>query len=120
MGTTALLGVESEPFPASFLAFTTNVYEVPFVNPVTFLLKVRDESTIILTPPGVTVISYPVMALPPSSDGADQLRSTLASPTSPATSVGTPGTVIWDLGVAGEDGRESALLPTEFTAFTVN
>ena len=25
-----------------------------------------------------------------------------------------------DLGVAGEDGRESALLPTEFTAFTVN
>ena len=37
-GTTAAEALEADPVPAAFVAVTVNVYEVPFVRPVTVQL----------------------------------------------------------------------------------
>jgi hypothetical protein len=39
-GTTEVEAVDAEPAPALFMAVTVNVYEVPFVRPVTMQLVV--------------------------------------------------------------------------------
>ena len=48
-GTTAPDAVDAEPVPAAFVAVTVNVYEVPFVRPVTVQLVVVDVH---VDPPG--------------------------------------------------------------------
>jgi hypothetical protein len=51
-GVTAALGAEGGPSPATFVAKTVNVYEVPFVSPVT----VHEVVAVVqLAPPGDAV-----------------------------------------------------------------
>ena len=51
-GVAGSLGVEDTLEPLAFLAVTVNVYDVPFVNPVT--TKGEDES-VVKNPPGLDV-----------------------------------------------------------------
>lgn len=47
-GVTADDGAESYPVPAMFAAATTNVYELPLVNPeITFVVPVPRNATVV-------------------------------------------------------------------------
>lgn len=61
-GVTELDGADSGPLPMAFVACTVNVYEVPFVNPVTTMGDVGPVAVIL---PGVLVTVYPVIGEPP-------------------------------------------------------
>ncbi|MFZ6002480.1 MAG: hypothetical protein ACOYXM_00970 [Actinomycetota bacterium] len=70
--------------------------------------------------PTYAVTQYPVIAEPPSEVGA--VHDRLACPLPPedaVTLVGTAGTVA-GAGVTGFDAIEKSLLPTAFTARTLN
>ncbi len=88
-GVTAAEESESWPVPMALVALTVKVYAVPLVRPDTsqvsaVVVQVRCS--------GALVTVYPVMALPPSDEGAD--HETVARPSPPAavTDVGLPGT----------------------------
>jgi hypothetical protein len=53
-GITALDGADAAPAPTLFVATTLNVYDVPFVNPVT-VAEVTDPATVDDAPPGAAV-----------------------------------------------------------------
>ena len=53
-GTTALEAAEAGPVPTAFVAVTVNVYEVPFVSPVTVAESV-EPPTLAVAPPGLAV-----------------------------------------------------------------
>jgi len=68
-------------------------------------------------PPGEAVTVYEVTESPPAFTGAIQLTRAEALPRVTDTLVGGSGTVV---GVTAFDADDSALLPTEFVACTVN
>ena len=109
---------ESEELPTAFVAFTLNVRAVPFVRPVSVV--VRTLPTVTAVPAdspiyGVTV--YPVTAEPPSENGAVQETVADALAATAETPVGAPGTVA---GVTDSEVEESRELPAAFIAITVN
>ena len=83
------------------------------VNPVTIPLVVVVVAVI---PPGVDVIVYLVIAVPPLLAGAVKLTVTCALPATVVTFVGGFGTV---LGMTEEDELEGVLLPLVLVAITV-
>ena len=113
-GTTAPDAVDAEPVPAAFVAVTVNVYEVPFVRPVTVQLVV---AVVQVSDPGEDVTVYPVIALPPLLEGAVQETATWVDPNTPDTPVGAPGTVA---GTTADDAEDAAPAPALFVAATVN
>jgi len=113
-GTTAPEGADAEPVPALFVAETVNVYEVPFVSPLTVQLVV---TVVQMKDPGVEVTVYPVIALPPVDAGAIQDTTACAFPDTADTDLGTPGVVA---GTTTLDASDASPPPREFVATTVN
>lgn len=76
-GTTALLGALAAPAPTSLTPCTVNVYDVPFVNPVT----VHDNGPVVhvqVRPPGDAVTRYDVIGRVPADPLA--VHVTVADP----------------------------------------
>jgi hypothetical protein len=97
------------------IAATVNVYDVPFVNPVTVHdVAVAGEGS--HDPLGVPDTVYPVIAEPPS---ADATHDTVASPLPAVTdgAAGADGTV---RGVTELDEADGDPEPRAFAAVTVN
>jgi len=92
-GTTALDAVDDALVPSAFVAVTVNVYEVPFVRPVT-VADVAVAPAVAVRPPGLDATVYPVMALPPSYPGAVHDTSACVSPATAVTPVGGSGSFI--------------------------
>ena len=94
------------------------VYADPLVRPVTVSVVAVDEKLIGVwaTPPMDGVTRYPVMAAPPSSDGADQLSATSPFSDRPVTPDGAVGTVA---GVMPTDAIDAGLAPALLMAVTV-
>jgi hypothetical protein len=112
--TTALETADGGPVPSVFVAVTVNVYEVPFVNPVT-VSGLADPNAI--SPPGDAVTVYVLIARPPSEDGGLKLTVACPFPGAAVTSRGAPGAPV---GVTAADGADAGPVPTAFTAATVN
>src|SRR5437763_17050138 len=91
LGNTALV-MAARLAPRAFKARTANVYVVPLVKPGTTVLKV-DAPTEMLAGPGLATMLYPVMALPPSLPGTDQLTVAEPFPGEALAPTGVPGTV---------------------------
>ena len=113
-GVTAPEALDATPVPAALVAVTVNVYEVPFVRPVT----VHVVAVVVqVNEPGDEVTVYPVIVLPPLLEGAVQETTTCVLPNTPDTPVGAPGTVAGMIAVEAED---AAPVPAAFVAVTVN
>jgi hypothetical protein len=111
-------GAEAEEFKevlTEFIAFTLNVYDNPFVRPVSVAVRTLPTVTGL---PEDGVIVYPVIAEPPSDAGAVQETVADALPATAETPVGAPGAVM--LGVTEAEAEEDKELPTMFVATTVN
>ena len=105
---------EATELPMAFFAITVNVIAVPLVNPL--IVAVKTLPTFSAVPmDGVTV--YPVIAEPPSEDGAVHDTVAKVFPATAKMSVGASATVAGVIGAEGEEGKE---LSTEFIACTVN
>ena len=104
--------------PAPLMAITVKVYSVPLVSPVTVSVVAVDEKLIGVwaTPPMDGVTRYPVMAAPPSSDGAVQLSATSPFSDRPVTPDGAVGVVA---GVNADERAEAGLSPALLMATTV-
>jgi hypothetical protein len=98
--------------PLVFVAVAVNVYEVPFVNPVT-TIGLEDPVAVIL--PGLEVIVYPVIDEPPVPL-AENATDTCALPGVTELIVGACGTVV---AVTEDDALEAADVPTGPVAVTV-
>ena len=68
-GVTGFDGAESGPLPAELVAYTTNVYVVPLVRPVSVVLVVF-PFTVRCAPPGAATTVYEEIAAPPLELGA--------------------------------------------------
>jgi hypothetical protein len=68
-----------------------------------------------VAPPGIAVTVYPVIGEPPVLTGADQLTVTWASPATPDTADGAPGTV---RGVTEPDAADWGESPAALVATT--
>jgi hypothetical protein len=118
-GVTGVDGSEAVLVPTLFLAFTVNVYGVPFFNPVTVHVKGNVPVVLVavqVLPVGFDVTLYEMIGAPPSV-GAVQL--TLAAPF-PATADGAAGATGTVAGVTETDAVDVVLVPTAFPALTVN
>lgn len=73
-GVTAAEAAEATLSPAMLVAFTVNVYAVPFVRLVT--VQVVPVLAVQVRPPGEAVAVYVVIAEPPLDTGAVQLTLT--------------------------------------------
>lgn len=113
-GITADEAVEVAPLPAMFVAVTANVYDVPLVSPV--IAQVSVPAVVHVSPSGVAIAVYPVIADPPFEDGAVQVTVTWVFPATPVGVPGWPGTV---RGVTDELAADAAPAPTAFVARTV-
>jgi hypothetical protein len=111
-GTTVLLTAAVES-PAAFVAFTLNVYDVPFVSPEHAAVK---PVTTHEPPPGVDVTEYDVIGEPPSDTGADHVMEAEVFPRTAVTDVGAVLTVN---GVTNGEAVDAALEPTALEAVTV-
>ena len=92
-GTAAFDGCDGSDVPVALVAVTVNVYDTPFVNPLT----VHDNGPVVqvhCAPPGDAVTVYPVIVEPPVHAGADHDTVAWLSPGTPDAPVGEPGTVI--------------------------
>jgi hypothetical protein len=114
-GITALEGDDAGPEPTEFVATTVNVYEVPFVKPVT-VAEVTVPVAMPVRPPGEEVTVYELMVEPPLEPGAFQLTAAWPLPGVAETPVGARG---GPSGVTLLDGDESGLVPTALVAVTV-
>ena len=79
-----------------FFAVTVNVYAVPFIKPVIVCVvgvagKVRGDCA---ADPMYGVITYAVIAAPPSDDGGAQDTVTWALPGAVVPMLGAPGVVV--------------------------
>ena len=83
---TALVALEA-PVPAELIPLTTNVYEDPFVRPVTVIGDVE----FVAETPVFDVAIYEVNVLLPVHDGAEKATATLALPLVTAVIAGAPG-----------------------------
>jgi hypothetical protein len=112
-GVTEFDALDDAPVPATFVAATVKVYEVP----LTRLLTEHDVPDVVhVRVPGLEVTVYDVIAAPPLLAGA--VHETVAEPL-PAvavTPVGAPGTV---LGVTALDAADAGPCPDPFVARTV-
>src|SRR4051794_26632206 len=100
-GVTAFEGLDAAPVPAALVAFTVNVYETPFVRPVT-TCEVPVLPALLSTPPtGLDVTAYPVIGEPPLLAGAAKVTVACALPAVALTVAGAPGT---PAGVTAFDG----------------
>jgi hypothetical protein len=114
-GTTAAEADEAAPVPDAFVAVTVNVYEVPFVRPVT----VHDVVAVVhVNEPGEDVTVYELIEAPPLLTGEvhDTTDEAFAFEV-PDTEVGAPGTVD---GVTAADTAEATPVPLAFVAVTLN
>ena len=84
------------------------------VRPVTVIGL---TAPVAVTPPGLEVTVYPVIALPPL-DGAVKLTTAWLFPATAVTAVGAPGTVVV-LGVILFEAADSGPLPFALDAATV-
>ncbi len=110
LGVTLFDAAEVLPLPAAFVAKTSNVYAVPFVNPLTVIgLSVPDA----VIPPGLDVTVYPVIVAPPLLSGTLKITSACSFPIVAETSVGAPGMV---LGVTLFEEVEGSLFPFALVA----
>ena len=112
IGTCAPATLLSGLFPAAFTALTRNSYDSPLVSPVT-VMALADVGAWANVDHVADVVSRystntSVIAAPPLSAGALQVRATLESPRTPARAVGAVGTVI---GITGLDGVDQAPRP---------
>jgi hypothetical protein len=112
-GITATEGTEATDGPTTFVATTVKVYDVPFVNPVTFMGEVAPVAVKL---PGLDVTVYIVIALPPSLAGATNATLAEVFPAVATTPVGAPGTVA---GVTADEAADATELPTAVVAITV-
>jgi hypothetical protein len=111
-------GAEASEWPAAFVAKTVNVYEVPFVSPVTRIVPETAWDKVPMMPPVSEVAVYSVIAEPPLETGWVKLTVAVVDPVAVAAPmVGAPGTVT---GVTGADGADTAEVPPAFVAVTVN
>ena len=113
-GITEFDGLDGDPVPTPFVAVTVNVYEVPFVRPVTVHVSMLVVHVLL---PGALVTAYPVIALPPSEVGANQDTGADALAGVAVTLVGAPGNVA---GVTEFDGLDGEPVPSPLVAVTVN
>jgi len=115
-GTALLDESEATPVPAAFVAVTVNVYEVPFLRPVT--VQLRAPFVVHVFELGEDVTVYPVTDAPPLSAGAvqDTTEETFAVDVAD-TAVGAPGAVA---GTAAADAVEAVEVPDAFVAVTLN
>ena len=112
IGTSGPATLLSGLFPAAFTALTRNSYDAPLVSPLT-LIALADVGAWANVDHVADVVSRystktSVIAAPPLSVGAVQVRATLESPRIPARAVGAVGTVI---GITGLDGVDQAPRP---------
>jgi hypothetical protein len=84
-------GLDGAPFPAEFVATTVKVYVLDGAS--AGIEQLVDELEQV-SPPGLAVAVYPVIAAPPVDDGADHLTVAAVSAADAATPDGGPGTVI--------------------------
>jgi hypothetical protein len=70
------------------VAVTVKVYAVPFVKPLTVI---GEEAPVPVTPPGLEVTVYPVIALDPTYVGAVKVIDACALPPVAVPIVGAPG-----------------------------
>jgi hypothetical protein len=89
-GVTLLLAALAGPVPNAFVAVTVNVYEVPFVRPLTVM---GEAEPVPVTPPGLDVTVYPVIGRFPSLAGAVKVTEAEAKLAVAVPMVGAPGTV---------------------------
>jgi hypothetical protein len=83
-----LLAALAGLFPNALVATTVNVYAVPFVNPLTVI---GEEVSVAVTPPGLDVTVYPVIAPPPTLSGAVKATDAEALPPVAVPIVGASG-----------------------------
>ena len=114
-GTAAADERDATEEPDAFEATTVNVYDVPFVRPITVQLVMAVTQ---VSEPGDEVTVYVVIAAPPSVNGADhEIETDPSSAESTETSRGATGTVD---GIAAADSSEAEPVPRAFVAVTVN
>jgi hypothetical protein len=66
VGVTLLLAALAALVPTALVAVTVNVYAVPVVSPETVI---GEEPPVPVSPPGLEVAVYPVIAVPPLNPG---------------------------------------------------
>jgi len=113
-GTDESDAAELDDVPDPLLAVVVNVYDVPFVRPVT-THDVAGTVTVHVPPPGDAVTVYDVGA--PPEPGATTV--TVACP-SPTTTAGAPGVSGGATGVTGSEATDDEEVPSEFVAVAVN
>ena len=113
-GVTALDDTDDPDVPPAFDAVALNVYDVPYVKPVT--VQSPDEPvTVHVREPGVEVTRYDV-GVPP--EPAATATTADASLISAVGARGVPGTA--GCGVTGSDAEEAADVPPPFVAVALN
>ena len=113
-GVTALEDADDEDVPPAFDAVALNVYDVPYVKPVT--VQSPDEPTTVhVREPGVEVTRYEV-GVPP--EPAATVTTADASLISAVGAGGVPGTA--GCGVTESDAAEAAEVPPPFVAVALN
>lgn len=90
VGVTLLEGADSGPLRTAFVAWTVNVYAVPFVSPVTTIGLPAPDA---VKAPGVDVTVYEVIGLPPLDAGGLKLTVAWPLPAVAVAAVGAPGAV---------------------------
>jgi hypothetical protein len=118
-GVTADDAVEPREVPMPFVAVTTNVYAVPFVNPL--IRQVSTEAVVVQDPettlPAVyAVTEYPVKADPLILTGGSQEILAEAFPATAVTLIGTDGAALTAILV---DAVEAADVPARLVAVTL-
>jgi hypothetical protein len=110
-----LLAALAGPVPTALVAVTVNVYAVPVVKPVT---TIGEDAPVPVTPPGLDVTVYEVIAVPPLLAGAVNVTvALLVVPAVAVPMVGAPG-IAKVVTLALDD--EATLVPTALVAVTVN
>jgi len=110
-----LLAEDEIEFPFSFVATAVNVYDVPFVKPVT----VTGEVPVAVILPGLDVTVYEVIDFPPVA--FEDIATEIAPPDTPPifvteVIVGACGT---EVGVTEFDAELATEFPYEFVATTL-
>ena len=88
-GVAAMDAADGAPVPAALVAVTVNVYVVPLMRPVTVT---GEAPPVAVTPPGLAVTVYPVIALPPVKAGGVNATVACAFSAFAVPMVGVPGT----------------------------
>jgi hypothetical protein len=112
-GVTAFEAELARPVPFPLVAFTVKVYVVPLDRPATVIGLAEPEP---VSPPGLEVTVYPVMAEPPSLVGPLNVTDACAFPAVAIPIVGAPGTVE---GITEFEAALAGPVPMEFVAVTV-